>query len=74
MKKLIKRIIFLLSFTDVMVDKVLLWSRIFEMEILIDLHVMRTPESKVSFLVFGLCVCMSGSFISIIKKQISVET
>ena len=41
-----------------MVDKVLFWGQNFEMEILMDLHVMRTPDPKITFLVFGLSVCV----------------
>ena len=55
----------LLSLTPVMVEKVLFLSQIFEMEILIDLHVMRTPESENQILnVWSMCV----SAISITQK------
>ena len=35
------------------------WGQIFEVEILMDLHVLRILESKKHFLAFGLCVCAS---------------
>ena len=53
---------FLVTFSLVMVEKILFWGQIFEMEILMDLHVMRSPESENHFYAFGLslsvCVCV----------------
>ena len=43
---LYKAIFFLLSLTKAMVEKVLFLGEIFEMEILMDLHVMRSHESE----------------------------
>ena len=48
---------FLLSLTQVIVEKVLFWGQIFEMETLIDLHVMMSYEFENQFLTFSLCVC-----------------
>ena len=63
---------FSLSLTHIMVKEVLFLGQIFEMEISMDWHVMRTPESKNRiFSVWSLCVCMS--VISITQKQIIVE-
>ena len=43
----------------VMVEKVLFFGQIFEMEILVDLHVMRIPESeKHIFSFWSVCVCV----------------
>ena len=57
-----------------MVEKVLIWNQIFEMEILINLHVLRSPESENHIfsgqsLSLSLCVCA----ISITQKQITAE-
>ena len=49
---------FFLSLTNVMVEIVLIFCQIFEMEILMGLQVMRSPESKITFLAFGRCVCV----------------
>ena len=49
----------LLSLTHVMVEKVLFLGQIFEMHILVDLQVIRTPESENHFFsVWSVCVCM----------------
>ena len=47
----------LLSLTHVMVEKVLFLGQIFELEILMGLHVMRTPESK-NHIFSGWSVCL----------------
>ena len=48
-------IFFLLS----KVEKVMFWGQIFEMEILMDLHVLRSPESeKHIFSVWSVCMCV----------------
>ena len=53
---------FLLCLTHIMVKKVLLLGQIFEMEILINLHVMRTPKSKNHiFNISSLCMCVCQS-------------
>ena len=61
------------TFSYLQVEKVLFWGQIFEVEILMDLHVLRFPESETTFLEFGLCVCVCVSVISIIQKQIVAE-
>ena len=49
----------LLSLNHVIVEKALFWGQIFEMEILMDLHVLRTPESENHiFSVWSVCVCV----------------
>ena len=49
---------FLLYLTRVREVKVLFWGQIFEMDILMDLHVMRTPESKNHIFSFwSVCTC-----------------
>ena len=48
----------LLYLTHVMVEKVLFSDKIFEVKMLIDLHVMRSSESENRILAFGLCVCV----------------
>ena len=59
-----------------MVEKALFLGQIFEMEILMDLHVTRTRESKNHIFSFGVCICMCVrvSVINIIKKQITAKT
>ena len=54
-----------------MVEKVFLLVQIFEMEILMDLHSIKTPESENHIFIFGLgvSVCLT----SIIQKRITVE-
>ena len=65
---------FLLSLTHVIIEKVLFWGQISEMDILMDLHVIL--NLKITFLAFGLCACMCVcvSVTSIIQKQITAET
>ena len=50
-----------------MPEKILFLGQIFEMEILMDLHVLRPPESKIHIFI---CVCV----ISITQKLIIAET
>ena len=58
-----------------MVKKVLFLGRIFEIEILMDLHVMKTPESKNQiFSIWSVCMCVSVSVISITQKLVTAET
>ena len=57
----------------------LFWGQIFEMEILNDLHVLRTPKSEnhifsVWSVCMCVCVCACVSVISITQKQITAET
>ena len=62
---------FLLSLTHVMVDKALFLGQIFEMEILMDLHVMRAVESKNH--IFSVCsVCMFVSLCVCLCACVSV--
>ena len=53
---------FLISFSyPYKVKKVMFWSRIFEMEILMDLHVLRSPESENHiFSKWSVCICVGG--------------
>ena len=49
--------VFFFSLTHVMVEKVLFWGKIFEMEILIDVYVIRSPESEIHiFRVWSVCL------------------
>ena len=58
-----------------MIEKVLFWGQIFEIEILMDLHVMKTPESKNQiFSIWSVCMCVSVSVISITQKLVTAET
>ena len=67
--------IFLLSLTLAMPEKVLFLGQIFEMEILMDLHFMMSPESENNiFSVGSVCMCVYVSVISITQKQITAET
>ena len=76
--------LFLLRVIHVMVEKELFSGQIFEMEVLINLHDMTTPESENHiFNVWFVCVCVSCvcfcvrayvSVISITQKQITAET
>ena len=53
------RNIVLISLTHVMVDKVLFWGQIFELEILMDSHFKKTPESENNiFSVWSVCLCV----------------
>ena len=64
-------ITFLLSLTHVIVEKILFFGQIFEIEILVDLHVMRTSEyEKHICSIWFVCV----SVISITQKQIIAGT
>ena len=57
-----------------MIEKVLFLGEIFEMEILMDLHVMRAPESENHILsIWSVCMCICVSVISITQKQITAE-
>ena len=50
---------FLLSLTHVMVRKTLFLGQIFEMEILMNLYVLRSPESENDiFSVWSMCLCL----------------
>ena len=51
-------------------EKALLWGQISEKEILMDLHILRSPESKHQYLAFFLYM----SFISLTPKQITAES
>ena len=71
---------FLLSLIHVMVEKVLFLGKIFQMEILMKLHVMRVPESENHiFSIWSVCMCMClcacvcVSVISITQKQSTAE-
>ena len=56
---LILLVIFLLFLTHVVVEKVLFLSQIFEMKLLTDSHVMRSPESKNRiFSIWSVCLCV----------------
>ena len=49
----------LLSLIRIKVEKVLFLSQIFEVEILMDLHVVRSPESENHiFSVWSVCMCV----------------
>ena len=47
----------LLSLTLVLVEKVWFLGYFFEMEILTDLHFIRSLKPKIPYFAFGLCVC-----------------
>ena len=50
---------FLLSHTHIMVEKVLFWGHVFEMVNLIDVRIMRSPESKNNiFSAWSVCMCV----------------
>ena len=53
------------------VEKEPFWGQVFEMEILMDWHVSRSPESE-NDIYSGFCVWVSA--ISISQKQITAET
>ena len=53
-----------------MVEKILFSGQIFEIEILIDWQVLRSPESENHILAVGLCECVIG----ITQKQIIEKT
>ena len=60
-----------------MVEKVLFLGHIFEMEILMDLHIMRSPEStnhvcSISSVCMYVCVCVPA--ISITQNQFTSES
>ena len=50
--------IYTFTFSYLYVEKVLFLGQIFEVEILMDLHVLRTPNPKIILLWFDLCVCL----------------
>ena len=55
----------------------IVWGQIFEMEILTDLHVLKSPESENNtFSVWSVCmyVCICASAISLTQKLITEET
>ena len=57
------------------VAKVLLSGQIFKMEIEMDLHVMRSPESENHiFSACSECLCICVSVIGITQKQITAES
>ena len=56
-----------------MVEKVLLFGQIFEVEILIDLHVLSSHEFK-NHIFSGLCMYVCASFITVTQKQIAAES
>ena len=59
MKILIHYFSFLLSLIHVIEGKVLFWSQVFEIKILIDLHVMSSAEFENHiFSVWYLCICV----------------
>ena len=75
--------IFLLSFTHVMVCKVkiILGGQTFEMEILMDLHVLRSPDSENHIfskwslcMCVCVCLCVCVSVINLTQKQIIAES
>ena len=52
-------ILAIVTFSYLQVEKVLIWGQIFEMEILIDLQVLRSLESeKHIFSVWSVCMCV----------------
>ena len=59
------------TFSYLRVEKELFWGQIFKLEILIDLHVLKSSESESHiFSVWSACV----SVISITQKQITAES
>ena len=67
--KIFTKVSFLLSLTYAMVEKVLFLDLIFEKELLMDLHVMRSPESENHiFSVWSVCMCVCVSVISITQN------
>ena len=63
---------FILSYLQV--EKILFLSQIFDTKILMDLHVLRSPESENQIFSFGLCICMCVFVISTTQKQITAES
>ena len=62
---------FFLIFSCLYIEKILFWGQIFEVEILMDGHILRSRESeKHIFSVSSVCV----SVISITQKQITAES
>ena len=62
--------IFLLSLTHIMVEKVFFLGHIFEIEILMDLHVMRTPELENHiFSIRSVCLCLLSVQLENILQQ-----
>ena len=55
--KILNKNVFLLFLTYIIVKKILFWGRIFEMETLMDLHIMRSPESEI--ITFYRLICVS---------------
>ena len=69
-----ERAIYLLSLNPYSRERLFL-DQNFEMKILMDLHVLRSPESKNhTFSVWSVCTSVRVSVISIIQKQITAET
>ena len=62
-KNKIHRPTFFFTFSDpYMIEKVLFLGQIFEMKILLDLHVLRAPESKNHiFSGWSVCVCVPSA-------------
>ena len=64
-----------LTFSYLLVEKLLFLGRIFKMEISMDLYVLRSLESENHiFSVWSVCVCLCVSVISITHKQITAES
>ena len=66
----------LLSLTYAMVEKIMFWDQIFKLEILIELHITSSPESKNHiFSVWSvyICVCICACY-QHNSKQITPET
>ena len=63
----------LLRFLRIPHEKVLFLGQIYKMEILIDLPILRSPESE-NHIYSDLCVCMCLTVINITQKQITAET
>ena len=57
------------SYSSCMVGVIFLWVQIFELEILMDLHVLESPETKIIFLAVGLYVYVT--FIITTEKNYS---
>ena len=57
-----------------MVETVFLWGKIFELDILIDLHVMRSPKYKNHIIsASSVCVCVCVPVIRKTERQIKEE-
>ena len=58
-----------------MVEKVFFLGQILELEILMDLYVIRSPEyNEHIFIIWSVCMCVYVSLISITQKEITTGT